>query len=245
MLQLLLGVKRRLNRKDDANHQKADAEFSAKRKGILEAHRFICQGCGYESKPDAAAKKAPNLDVHHLDDDHHNNQDSNLCPACHTCHPYQHVGELSYRTDARAAGAPTSEALGRFTRIAFIPEISPADLNLLQRVIGYALNDPKEAEMAKKMIGHLADRAFVTKRVYGTFMPADFAGAMSMLTNDEYAQRDDAIADLRLLFNEKTLLSLGSEMMKDYPTMPISSWPSIGHGVKRKSPLQEPDKTMS
>lgn len=226
MLSLVLGIKRSLFREDDPRRAKADAEFKAKRPLILAKHNYACQGCLYESKQGA------HMDVHHRDDDHKNNDEANLAPACHTCHPYQHVGELVRRVDIGGEG------LGRSTLIAAIPEISALDLNLLQRAIGVALLDEQEAPMARRMIEHLAERAIWVKAEFGTFKPADFAAAMAALKPDEYAGRGDAIKDLRLLFNEDTTKKLGREMAVDYPTMPLSSWTEVSNGVARRAPAQ-------
>jgi len=225
MLSLLLGVKRSRFREDDPRRGKADAEFSAKRPGVLAMHNYACAACRYESK------QSGHMDVHHLDDDHHNNDEKNLAPACHTCHPYQHVGELVRRADVGGEG------LGKATLIAAIPEISASDLNLLQRAIGVALLDEKEAPVARKMIERLAERPYWVKAEFGTYKPGDFAAAMSdkVLSDAEYAARPDAIFDLRLLFNEETLKRLGREMSLDYPTMPVESWPEVASGVERKS----------
>lgn len=222
MLSLLLGIKRSRFRENDSRRTRADAEFAAKRPGALRRHNYTCQGCNYESK------QGGHLDVHHLDDDHHNNADENLAPACHTCHPYQHTGELVRRVDVGGEG------LGKATLIAAIPELTPADLNLLQRAIGVALLDEKEAPIARQMIELLAERALWVKAEFGTFKPADFAAAFFALKDDEYAARGDAISDLRLLFNEDTTKKLGKQFTVDYPTMPMASWPEVARGVSRK-----------
>lgn len=223
MLSLILGIKRSRFREGDSRREKADAEFAAKRPAALMRHKFMCQACGYESK------EPVNLDVHHFDDDHHNNADDNLLPACHTCHPYQHIGELVKRVGVKGEG------LGAETLIATIPEISASDLNLLQRAIGVALLDEKEAPVAKEMIKILGDRAYWTKSEFGTYKPGDFAAAMWKLTDEEYGARDEVISDQRLLFNEKYLMELGREMVANYPSMPLSSWPDVAKGVMKKS----------
>lgn len=223
LLALVLGIKRLRFRENDPRRGRADAEFSAKRSGVLAKHSYTCQACAYTSKESA------HLDVHHLDDNHHNNEDDNLVPGCHTCHPYQHVGELVRRTDI------PGEGLGKATLVAAIPEISAVDMNLLQRAIGAALLDEKEAPMARKMIEVLSQRASEVKSEFGTFKPADFAAAMAQLTDDQYAVREDVISDLRLLFNQPTLEKLGREMVRDYPAMPLSSWTAVASGVERKS----------
>lgn len=223
MLSLLLGIKRSIFRVNDPRRSKADAEFKAKRPNVLIKYNHTCQACLYESKVGS------HMDVHHLNDDHHNNEDSNLVPACHTCHPYQHVGELARRADI------PGEAMGR-TLIATIPEISARDLNLLQRAIGVALHDAEQAPIALQMIEKLANRAIWVKAEFGTFESGDFAAALAQLTPEEYENRAESISDLRILFNEEASKRLGKEMMIDYPTMPIKSWAEVNKGVAKRAP---------
>lgn len=226
MLKLLLGVKRLRFRANDSRSGKADAEFKAKRKPALARQGYKCAGCGYKS-----SDKFSHLDLHHADDNHHNNEETNLLVACHTCHPYQHVGELVRRTDVPAEG------LGKRTKIASVPELSAVDLNLLQRAIGAALKDPAEAAYASKMMQVLEGRQLYVKADFGTCSPADFAAAMFQLSAEEYAHRGDAIEDLRLLFNEDVLKIIGSEFLLDNPSMPVERWPSVAKSVEsRKVP---------
>ena len=223
LLSLVLGIKRLRFRDGDPRRQRADAEFSAKRGNVLAKHSYTCQACSYMSKQSA------HLDVHHVDDNHHNNEDANLAPACHTCHPYQHVGELVRRTDIGGEG------LGKSTLIACIPEVSALNLNLLQRVLGVALLDEKEAPIARQIIEHLAERAGWVKAEFGTFKPADFAGAFAALSDEQYIGRTEVIDDLRLLFNEDTLMKLGREMALDCPAMPVAAWEDVVVGIQQQS----------
>lgn len=227
-LKLLMGIKRRLARRDDSSSHRADAEFKAKRPGVLERFGHTCQGCRYTS--------SKYLDVHHRDDDHHNNSDDNLCPACHTCHPYQHIGEVVKRTDI------PGEGLGKQTRIAFVPELAPADLNLLQRAIGVALLDEAEKPIALEMIKRLAERATVTQQMYGSCLPGDFAAAFASMDDSQYAHREDAIKDLRVLFSARLLEQLGREFVADFPTLSISSWQQAARSA---APRQRPDQGSS
>jgi hypothetical protein len=224
ILRLLLGIKRSRFRQNDPRSKRADAEFAAKRPQVLARHKLTCQGCGY------CSKVAKALDVHHRDDNHHNNDDDNLVPACHTCHPYQHVGEAA-RRDQNVAG----EGLGRLTVIATIPELSARDVNLLQRAIGAALADEHEAPIAAKLAAILAERANWTKAEFGSFLPADLSTAMFALSDAEYAAREDAIADQRLLFGRPHLKKIGQQLMQDYPSMPLKSWQAVHDATLAKS----------
>lgn len=223
VLKLILGVKRLRFRANDARSGKADAEFKAKRKPALMRQGYRCAGCGYKS-----SEKFSHLDIHHADDDHHNNEDANLLVACHTCHPYQHVGELVRRTDIPAEG------LGGRTKIVSVPEVSAADLNLLQRAIGAALHNPDEAVYAAKMLEVLESRQLDVKADFGTAAPADFAGAMFNLSQQEYEHRADAIEDLRIVFNKEVLKIIGTEFLLDNPSMPVDRWASVAKSVESR-----------
>lgn len=177
------------------------------------------------------------MDVHHVDDNHANNAFENLAAACHTCHPYQHIGELvrHEQSSKQTAGPLRAEDLGHRTLLASIPEVSAADLNLLQRAIGAALADPSEAPIAQEMLQRLAARASWLEADVGTFKPADFAAALAKLDDAAYGHREDAISDIRLLFNADTLQALGRELLADYPSLPPSTWAAMERGAAAQS----------
>jgi intracellular multiplication protein IcmJ len=229
-LHLVLGIKRKSFRADDAvRAAQSDRELAAKRPGVLGRLAYRCGACAYESK--MGPNKVPHLDIHHRNDDHNDNTDANFALACHTCHPWQHIGELAARTD----GAYAAEGLGANTMIAQIPEISAADLNLLQRAVGAALLDPAYKETAEQILEHLAGRSSEVSDEFGTCKPADFAAAMAELSQEEYEARDEALADLRLMFTVPTLEQLGREFRADNPGMPTSTWNLVSQGLLRKA----------
>ncbi|MDL5034296.1 HNH endonuclease signature motif containing protein [Pelomonas sp. APW6] len=218
MLKLLLSVKRRVFRQNDAEATLHDQAFKAKRANALQRHRFTCSGCGYSSK------NTSHLDVHHLDDNHRNQADENLVAACHICHNYQHIGEA----DFRYSKGPTQP---RRTMIATIPEISPADLNLLQRAIGVALLDAQEADLARRLADRLAARGEVTEMLFGSKSPSSWAGAMASMSAGQFAARADVIVDERLLLHPEELKELGREMLADNPTLPLSKWANVARST--------------
>ncbi len=229
LLSLILGIKRTRFRANDPRSGKADAEFAAKRPNVMTRQKLTCSGCGYVSKVARA------MDVHHKDDNHHNNADENLLLACHLCHPYQHVGELGQRVDV------IGESLGDKSCVVMIPEIDPRDMNLLQRAIGAALLDEKEREIAKKIFEAFVSRRDWTKAEFGSDNPRDIAGAMAALTNDEYENRIEAIEDQRLMFRASHLMRVGQQFVQDYPSMPVRSWQgvhdsSLAKGKPKTSP---------
>ena len=222
LLQLLLGIKRLRFRANDPKRAAADNEYRAKRKAKLANDACKCVYCTYTSKKFN--------EVHHLDDDHHNNDDSNLVVACRACHPYQHVGEPS------KAGDISGEGLGKKTIVVAIPEITPQDLNHLQRAIGMALMDEKEEPAARAILRHIEEMAGPVKAVWETCLPVNFAAAMAQLTPGEYKAREPAIGHLRLVFAETVLKEFGSQWAIDSPSLPVNSWKEVAANVARKLP---------
>lgn len=230
LLSLIIGIKRSVFRANDPRRLRSDAEFRARRPHALAKHQHRCAGCGYESK------QGGHLDVHHLDDNHDNNAEDNLVPACHACHPYQHVGELARRSRSDPADVEMGgEGLGKQSLLIVVPELDASDLNLLQRAIGVALLDPELADVALRLHARLETRAGWAIAEFGTCKPADFAAAMARLSDDEYAFRDEAVADVRLLFSKEHLNKMGRQFLVDNPSMPIASWPMVAEGVAQRS----------
>lgn len=225
MLALLIGVKRLLFRANDARSAAADAEYRAKRPGVVSAARGVCVYCGYASMT--------RNEVHHVDDNHHNNAADNLVVACPLCHAYQHVGEPS------KAGGVSGEGLGAQTLMVAMPELSAQDLNHFQRALGVAMNDPKEGELAKEIAHYLAQRAFAVREVWGTALPANFAAALFQLTPAEYANRDGAVGHLRILFHDDYLAAVGLQVASDHPVLSaFNNWESVTRDVHRKSGVE-------
>jgi hypothetical protein len=238
-MNLLIGVKRKVFRKDDPRSEQADRELHAKRDGVLRSHHYTCAGCGYAvpkgDRGEVSPDHARHLDVHHLDDDHQNNAESNLVPACHACHPYQHIGQHG-ASDAHMAvrSGPTL--------LATMPEVSARDLNLLLRALGAALNDPQEQAIANGILDALCERADITFDEFLDTSPDEptkknflmtLGAALSKLSESEYAGRDAVLGDQRLVFNPTHLRLLGAEFSADYPTVPLSSWEQVSRSALR------------
>lgn len=219
MLKLILSIKRSTFRENDPRASKANAEAKAKRPLALARGNYKCQGCGYTT-----SSAEPKMDIHHKDDDHHNNSDENLVCACHACHAYQHVGQVGGKDSP-------GEDLGDKTILAEVPELSAADFNLLQRAIGAALNDPKEAVMAERLLNVLAERIKPVVADFRTCEPIKFAQAMAQLSPQEYESREEVVKDLRLIFKTTKLKDFGGEFLADNPSMPVESWEAIERSV--------------
>ena len=112
---LVLGVKLRSWRKD---YEASDRTFQEIRPRVLERDRHVCRFCGFHS--------LKWQHIHHLDDDHTNNEMTNLVTICSYCHMNFHIGR------AGQDGAI----------IAFVPEVSAESISHLWRAIGVAMVYP-------------------------------------------------------------------------------------------------------
>lgn len=108
---LVIGFRRSLSRLKDPEGDRKDAEFERLRTVVLERAGYRCAGCGFQS----SSTQGGYLELHHLDDDHDNNSGKNHAALCPFCHQVFHCGLMG----GRECG-----------RIAYLPEISQAALNL-------------------------------------------------------------------------------------------------------------------
>lgn len=202
-----------LFRGNNAHRGRADAEYKAVRPRVMEEQQYRCRFCGYTSRQFNHC--------HHLDGNHANNVPQNMVVADTLCHAYHHLGQQASQDQFAA------DNLGRKTVLAAIPELSPTDVNLLQRAIGVALHDPQEEEVARAMHKLLTDRAEVVREAFGTFHTGDFAAAMKELNDAEYENRVHVVGGLRLVFRENVLKNEGGRFLTDFPSLPFKSWESV------------------
>ncbi|MEJ8837584.1 hypothetical protein [Ramlibacter sp. AN1133] len=215
MSKLQLGVIRdeRYYRANNAQRERADAEYRARRPASMAAGKYRCIYCGHESQK--------HNECHHMDGNHANNAPDNHKVVDTLCHAYHHLGQRA------ASERFAADNLGDRTILAAIPEISAEDLNLLQRIAGVALLDPKEAPMAKQVLQTLAKRHRPVGEAFGTFLPGDFAAAMVRLDEEAYQHRGTTMGKLRMLFHEDFLRKQGEKFKDDYPALPVQTWERI------------------
>jgi hypothetical protein len=219
MSDLLIGIKRKVHRRDDRGALGADAEFTALRKAALEQSGYRCVRCGLESP--AIASRTSALQVHHADDDHANNAPNNLHPYCTLDHAVHHIG-----CDAPSAGG--HEGWASRMRIGYIPALSAEDLNLLQRAVGAALAEPTFEPIAQQVLSLLGVLSLPVRDVYGSNQAKDFAAAMSVMTDVQYEDRK--VDGLRVLFHPDILKEAGARMVTDQPLMAPKNWQTLVKG---------------
>ncbi len=210
-------------RANNPRREAADAEYRARRPASLERGKHTCVYCGYVS---------PTNEIHHLDGNHANNDDSNHAVVDTLCHGYQHLGQ-------RATQNPFSaDSIGQKTVLAAVPELSAQTMNLLQRAIGVALLDEHEAKVAREISKRLIKRTEPVSEVdaFGTFEAGDFAAAMCEMQEDAYSTRGEVVGELRLLFHTDILKHEGGRFKSEFPALPISSWANVyKHAQSRPS----------
>lgn len=102
-------VKRSLSRRKDVNAGEAQAAFDEVRSRALHASKGMCKGCGFTSRLDVPGRPSGGLEVHHIDDDHHNNDLQNLVVLCPFCHAPLTLGNRGGRFSMKPAWLPEVE----------------------------------------------------------------------------------------------------------------------------------------
>lgn len=178
--QPILGVKRKVWRKDDEHAESTDAEFKKLRDTILQRDMRTCRFCGFAS--------SKYQEVHHIDDDHTNNDQSNLLTVCTLCHQVHHLGMCAMRN-------------GGF--IAAIPELTQTEVNHIARFIFASTQiESKHADKLKSLYAVFQHRGTDTlKSVFGLDIsnPYILASTLSSCPDDVYARRSELLSHLRLV----------------------------------------------
>lgn len=199
LLPIILSSKRSMWRRDDPDYAGGEAVPDDVRKKILERDRYTCRYCGFKS--------ASWQEVHHLDDNHKNNESTNLVTACHLCHSCWHIG---------LAGFSGSSVL------IWAPWIGQAQLNHLVRAIMVAdSSGGRESEGAKALFLSLREMRRGAEERLGTSDPLHLANALLAVPDDLYASRGDILNGIRLL-------NLGKHNSGGANQMPkvLASWTS-------------------
>lgn len=176
MRQLVLSVKRSRWRADDPESLKADDGFDAVRHRVLSRDNHTCQFCLFRS--------GKWMEVHHLDDDHHNNDPNNLVTACSWCHACHHIGLAGRNKEAV---------------LVWLPELTQADLHRICRAcyVAKASQGPFGV-IADAVLARIRSREAPIVTSLGSSDPAMLGEALLHLPEAVYQQRADTLAGVRL-----------------------------------------------
>lgn len=178
---IVLSVKRGAFRSDDPSSEEADKDFKAIRPKILSRDNHTCQYCGFRSEK--------YQEVHHIDDDHSNNDESNLITTCPLCHSCFHIG--------------LSGTYNRGDIIRLDPElgISQAELNQLVRVLWVAeeSSDQSIKMIAVKNLARLTKQTVSADRKLGTTDPLVVGDYLLQLSDEDYNMREKVLKEYYFL----------------------------------------------
>lgn len=180
---------------DDPTKDHANKEFVAKKKAILERDDYTCQFCSFK------AKKFQ--EVHHIDNNHQNNDDTNLVTTCCLCHMVHHVGFAGMRQTAKL--------------IYIDPKynVSQAHLNQIVRALWVAKSMAKSDELkahASSLLARIHKCIIQAHMKINTPDPAILADFMlNIMTNEQYENRKEYFKGIYML-----PLEIGFEKQIEY-----------------------------
>lgn len=207
---LVVSAKRSVWRMHDHSGE-GDKQFQQVRKPVLEAANYSCQFCGFQS--------SKYQEVHHLNDDHNNNDRRNLACTCPLCHQVFHIGLAGMRDGGE---------------IIYLPELTQAELNQLSLIMWLVTENEatqfkgqaeRQAFERLKNVAKVAEGLLGTRRGHfflrlkqaleSTDFPPEFlandmlkplhltlglfSNVLMALPDDVYGKREDLLGGLRLL----------------------------------------------
>ncbi len=203
---IIMSVKRGTYRNDDPEKEHSDERFKTVRLSVLDKSDYTCHYCEIKSKK--------YLEVHHKNDDHSCNDESNLLPICPLCHAPFHIGYSGIKKKGV---------------IIYTKSISQINLNILVRTLWVAQdgNDPKVKDFADNLLSQLRQKERVAKELL-TNDPIMLASQLSNLNDDNYKERESRLDGyLFLPFKEAFLQPLEYWKENIYKHTPPSSWAGV------------------
>lgn len=179
MKKLLISAKRKDFRGDTPHPEKSNVEFSKIRPVILERDNYTCQYCEFRSKKFQH--------IHHIDDDHENNDESNLITACPLCHMSQHIGFAGVK------GMGTIIYLDQEKHGEFSLSITQEKLNNLVRLLWIRQDNEKDkaaVSQATDYLKRLEQARIDADKVLGTCDPILLANTLKELSDEQYNERE-------------------------------------------------------
>lgn len=201
--EITLSVKRSKFRRDDPVAEHSNKAFSSVRKNVLKRDNHTCQFCGFRSQKWQ--------EVHHIDDNHSNNDPSNLITICPLCHLAHHIG---------LAGLQERGIL------IYLPEMSQAELNTVVRTlwIGERGDDPEITKQCKETLAKLYEKSKIAEDKM-TKDPNMLGELLLSLSDQEYEKRAERMDGFLLLpLAEGFSGQLDYWIKETYNAVPSSTW---------------------
>jgi len=205
LLTLHFGTKVRIwgDSNPDATEPNIDQD---KCEAVKSKNRYRCAFCGL---------KTDTLEIHNLDNNHVNNSDENLIAVDPICHEWHHLEQ-------------PSDAV-----IAYLPGLSKADGNHLQRTIAVALNSGNSelANAAKKIINWLASHKAYVANAWGKAYKANEFGAAIARTNSTDSEHEAILSNLHVVFNPVHFKKYSATWKQEMPSLNPEQWSQTFHKV--------------
>ncbi len=194
-----------------AAHESTGPIFEAQgfKQSILSRDGNRCRFCGFASRFN---------EVHNLDDNHNDVRIENMQAVDPFCHGWQHLGEFE-KGDAV---------------VAYLPGLSPQDVNHLQRTIMVALEsgEADAREDAKALLNWMASHRDYAARAWGTYDPAVFADALVRQPANERDFREIVFDGLGVVFHPRLAAGpVASWLGEAYASYPTTCWHRVYHDI--------------
>lgn len=128
MIELIPSVKLGTYRTQDTNASSLDEDFARVREKVLQRDAWTCQGCGMRTRA-SRNQLSGGFHVHHINDDHGDNDLDNLVTLCPFCHDVFHIGNAGARKAATAV---------------WLPGITQAQINIVCHVLFILMHHGQE-----------------------------------------------------------------------------------------------------
>lgn len=161
-------------------------------------------------------------EVHHLNDDHSDNNMSNLVTVCPLCHQSFHLNNVSTTNSGK---------------IIWLPKISQQKLNYLCRAIFIAMDQGDETEEAKKKLpfqkmansiySALENRMGIVNRHFAQDAsdPGTFGQVLLNMTPEQYQNREELLKDFKILHSSnKFPVQIKYWRRTVFHDLPLESW---------------------
>lgn len=181
--------------------------FETLKKTVLNKHRNQCSFCGFKSQHN---------DIHNINDVHSNIESNNLTVADPICHAWSHLGEQ-----------PKNASF-----LAYIPDLSPSDINHLQRTLAIAIESEDEnlKSDAKEILTWLASHRLYVTNVWQSCEPTVFAEILRKMDDDLRQKKNHIFQDLALIVNPFAYRKyVKSWMSENYRQLPTTDWSIVYH----------------
>lgn len=221
MKELTISVKRSIHRKDDLSSSLTDPVLLEK---IKNRDGYTCQYCDHRA--------LKYHDVHHVNDDHHDNREENLITACCLCHATLHIGFSGEKQ--------------RGVIIYLDPDkyqTTQAAINQIARHLWLArAKGPKNLKKnANRIIDHFLKARHQAVIHLGTCDPSELGSILCEMDDDAYAKRADFLKGIYFLPNIEKFPKPSAYWLKHA----VSKFPPNEWAKTTKQKLQKWTETQS